>query len=44
MEFYINGKTIILQEGDSVYFDSSLPHGMMCIGDQAVRMLAVIIK
>ena len=44
MEFYINGKTILLQEGDSVYFDSSLPHGMMCIGDQAVRMLAVIIK
>ena len=40
MELYFGGKTIILEEGDSIYFDSSKPHGFLAIGDKAVKMLA----
>lgn len=40
MELYIGGKTIILGEGDSIYFDSSKPHGMLARGNKAVRFLA----
>ena len=40
MELYIGGKTIVLNEGDSIYFDSSKPHGMLAVGDKAVRFLA----
>ena len=40
MELYIGGKTIVLEEGDSIYFDSTKPHGMLAIGDKAVKFLA----
>ncbi len=40
MELYIGGKTIVLEEGDSIYFDSSKPHGMLAIGNKAVKFLA----
>ena len=43
MELYIGGKTIILEEGDSIYFDSSKPHGMLAIGQKAVKFLAFTI-
>ena len=36
MELYIGGKTIVLEEGDSIYFDSTKPHGMLAIVDKAV--------
>ena len=39
----INGKDIILEEGDSVYFNSELPHGMKALDGQAVRFLAIIL-
>ena len=44
MELYIAGKTIILEEGDSIYFDSSKPHGMLAVGDKAVRFLAFTVE
>ena len=44
MELYINGKTIVLEEGDSIYFDSTKPHGMKAIGKQPVKFLAVAIE
>lgn len=44
MEFYIAGKTIYLEEGDSIYFDSTKPHGMLAVGDKAVKILAFTIK
>lgn len=44
MELYINGKTIILEEGDSIYFDSSKPHGMSSRGDKPVRFLAFTVE
>ena len=39
----INGKELILNPGDSLYFDSSIPHGMMALDDKTVKFLAVIL-
>ena len=44
MELYIGGKTIVLEEGDSIYFDSSKPHGMLAIGQKAVKFLAFTVE
>lgn len=44
MELYISGKTIVLNEGDSIYFDSSKPHGMLAVGDKAVKFLAFTVE
>ncbi|MDR1209343.1 MAG: XRE family transcriptional regulator [Clostridiales bacterium] len=43
MEFYIGGKTYLLEKGDSVYFNSATPHGMKAQGGSAARFLAVVI-
>ncbi len=43
MAININGKDIILEEGDSIYFDSSLPHGMKALNGKQVKFLAVIL-
>jgi quercetin dioxygenase-like cupin family protein len=44
MELYIGGKTIVLEEGDSIYFDSTKPHGMLAVGDRAVKFLAFTVE
>ena len=44
MELYIAGKTIILEEGDSIYFDSTKPHGMLAVGEKAVKFLAFTVE
>ena len=38
----IGGKEIILQEGDSIYFNPELPHGQRCVGDTKARFLTGI--
>lgn len=38
----INGRDLILEQGDSLYFDSSLPHGMKALDGKAVKFLAVV--
>lgn len=43
MLFHINGKDLILEEGDSVYFNSELPHGMKALDGEKVRFLAIIL-
>lgn len=43
MLFHINGKELILNEGDSIYFNSALPHGMQALDGTQVQFLAVII-
>lgn len=43
MLLQINGKDLVLEEGDSIYFDSSLPHGMKALGGKQVRFIAVIL-
>ena len=44
MELFIGGKTIILDEGDSIYFDSSKPNGMLAVGDKPVKFLAFTVE
>ncbi|MDR1738922.1 MAG: cupin domain-containing protein [Candidatus Symbiothrix sp.] len=43
MQLQINGKDLILNVGDSIYFDSSLPHGMKALDNKPVRFLAIIL-
>ena len=43
MLLQINGKDLILEKGDSVYFDSALPHGMKALDGEKVRFLAIIL-
>lgn len=38
----LNGKEIVLETGDSLYFDSSQPHGMKALDGKTVRFLAII--
>ena len=38
----LNGKEIVLNTGDSLYFDSGLPHGMKALDGKTVRFLAII--
>ena len=42
LKIILNNQEVILQEGDSLYFDSSVPHGMQAI-DKTARFLAVIL-
>ncbi|MCL2638760.1 MAG: XRE family transcriptional regulator [Oscillospiraceae bacterium] len=43
MKFVIGDKTEILEAGDCVYFDSSVPHGMVATGGADCEFLAVLI-
>ena len=43
MEFYLGNIVYELKEGDSVYFDSGMPHAMKAVGGPA-KFLAVVIK
>ena len=38
-----NYKQLILEEGDSIYFDSEQPHGMMALDGEKVCFLAIIL-
>ncbi len=44
MEFYFDDIVYELNEGDSVYFDSGVPHAMKAVGGQAAKFLAIVIK
>ena len=39
----INGKELILNPGDSLYFDSMQPHGMKALDEKPVKFLATIL-
>lgn len=43
MKFFIGNKELILNEGDSIYFDASRPHGMQPMDGKQVKFLAVIL-
>lgn len=43
MEISIGEKTMVLNEGDSIYFDASQPHCMQAIGGRPVKFLCVVI-
>jgi len=40
----VDGKTEILSEGDSIYYDSSLPHGMIAAGGRDCKFLAIVMN
>ena len=44
MQFYIGEAVLELNEGDSVYFDSGVPHAMKAVGSQPAKFIAVVIK
>lgn len=39
---YIDGHQLILNEGDSLYFDSSCSHGMKAVGGKPAKFLAIV--
>ena len=39
----IGGKELTLNPGDSIYFNSKLPHGMKALDGKTVRFLAIIL-
>lgn len=43
MEITIGNKTLVLNEGDSIYFDARKEHGMRAIGGTPVEFIAIII-
>jgi transcriptional regulator with XRE-family HTH domain len=43
MKFYIHDNEIILQEGDSIFFDSSYEHAMEALNNQPAKFLAIIL-
>ncbi len=43
MQIRINDKDLILEEGDSIYFNSALPHGMKAMDGGEVQFLAIIL-
>jgi transcriptional regulator with XRE-family HTH domain len=43
MLLQINGKDLVLEAGDSIYFNSELPHGMKALNGEKVRFLAIIL-
>lgn len=44
MKLFIGDISYELEEGDSVYFDSSVPHAVQVIGDKPVQFIAVVVK
>lgn len=42
MKFYFQDKEVILNPGDSVYFNSGFEHAMSALGDKQLKFLAVI--
>ena len=44
MMLYIGDISYELEEGDSVYFDSSVPHAEVALGDREAQFIAVVVK
>ena len=44
MEFHLGSIVYELNEGDSVYFDSGLPHAMRATGNRPAKFIAIVIK
>jgi len=42
LKIYIHGNEVILNEGDSIYFDSGYPHAMKALNNKPAKFLAVI--
>jgi mannose-6-phosphate isomerase-like protein (cupin superfamily) len=44
MKVIVSGHELVLEEGDSLYFDSGKEHAMVALGDEGATFLAVTIK
>jgi len=44
LEFLIEDMTYVLEEGDSVYFDSGIPHTMRAVNNKPAKFIAVVMK
>lgn len=44
MEIMINKKRMILEPGDSLYFDSSFPHGMKALDGKPAKFVCLIMR
>lgn len=44
LKISVNGKTEVLNEGDSIIYDSSKPHGMVATGGKPCKFLALLMK
>lgn len=42
LKVVINGYEVVLNEGDSLYFDASISHGMKALNGKAAKFLAII--
>lgn len=42
LQIVVDGHELILNPGDSLFFDSGRPHGMKALNNQTVRFLAII--
>jgi len=43
MKVYIHQNEVILESGDSIYFDSSHPHAMEALDGRPARFLAIVL-
>jgi transcriptional regulator with XRE-family HTH domain len=43
LKILINGHELILNEGDSLYFDATNKHGMKAVGNKPAKFLAIIL-
>jgi mannose-6-phosphate isomerase-like protein (cupin superfamily) len=43
VKILVGGHEVELTAGDSIYFDSSVPHGMKAVGKTAAKLIAVIL-
>jgi mannose-6-phosphate isomerase-like protein (cupin superfamily) len=43
LQVVVGGHEVVLNEGDSIYFDSTAPHGMRALGGKSARFLAIIL-
>ncbi len=43
LKIYIHSNEIILNPGDSIYFDSNYPHAMKAMGGEPAKFLAIIL-
>ncbi|HHT22837.1 MAG TPA: cupin domain-containing protein [Bacteroidales bacterium] len=43
LQLHIAGNELVLNEGDSIYFDASKPHGMKALNNEKVIFLAIIV-
>lgn len=44
LKIVINGKTEILRAGDTAYYDSGQPHGMIAVGGKACKFIAIVLR